>query len=433
MKRIMPQDEQLEILVSVEDYHKVFFTFLELASVYLTDEIPTACVTLSKNAKTEMSIGEEFWKRLNLRERLFVVCHECLHVLLDHGVRNGLSVPGATPGLVNKAQDICINEMIVDLFCYDREDLREWKKYCWIETCFSDPHLIKRNETFIYYLKKLIEDPSKAEAKDGPIIFDEHRLPSDGSPSEPETQEEKKDREKLAETLAGEFSVGELEKLIKGLPGTGEIAGTMAGIIEQVISKKAKKIKINFAHIIRKLKKSSMKKIEQDIETFTHEDRRFEDIIRTQGVSLPGTATIEKLKSDRLLTAVFMDISGSCMDYFDIFQRVFLAFDVEREIFDTHLFIFDTKVKEVKPGDGIHVGGGTDFKIIEDKCLELEAQGKRYPDCVIVITDGWGTEVKPKAASKWIFLLTPKNFTESLIPIKSKKFFINQITFDKNS
>jgi predicted metal-dependent peptidase len=431
MKRLMPSDEQLEILVSVEDYHKIFYIFWELASVYLSDEIPTACVTLPKNAKPDMIIGEEFWKVLNLRERLFVVCHECLHIFLDHGVRNDLSVPGATPSLVNKAQDICINEMIVDMFNYDREDLRDWKKFCWIETCFSDPHLIKRNETFIYYLKKLIEDPSKAEAKDGPTIFDEHGLPSDGTEGEPETQEEKKAREKLAETLAGELTVGELEKLIKGLPGTGEIAGTMAGVIEQVIAKKSKKLKINFAHIIRKLKKSSMKKTEHDVETFTHEDRRFEDIIRTQGVSIPGMATIEKLKSDRLLTAVFMDISGSCMDYFDIFQRVFLAFDVEREIFDTHLFIFDTKVKEVKPGDSIHVGGGTDFKIIEDKCLELEAQGKKYPDCIIVITDGFGTEVNPKAPSKWIFLLTPKNFTESLVPIKSKKFFIDQITFDK--
>src|ERR1035437_9214279 len=121
--RSLTNEEYLEILTSIEDYHKVFFTFLEMASIKLTDEIKTACVRLPKNGKPELSINEDFWKGLSLRERLFVVCHECLHVLLDHGVRNGMDVPGATHDLVNIAQDITINEMIVDLFNYDREDL----------------------------------------------------------------------------------------------------------------------------------------------------------------------------------------------------------------------------------------------------------------------------------------------------------------------
>jgi hypothetical protein len=124
-----------------------------------------------------------------------------------------------------------------------------------------------------------------------------------------------------------------------------------------------------------------------------------------------------------------MDISASCMAYFPIFTQVFLAFDAEKEIFETRLFTFDTIVAEVKPGYSITVGGGTSFSIIEQKCIELEAEVGRYPDCVVVITDGYGNEVKPKAPSKWIFLLTPTTWTESLIPYKSRKFFINQLTF----
>jgi len=435
MQRPLSDAELLEIGASIEDYHSIFYKFFEMSSVMFDDHVPTACVCFLKHGKPELRLGEKFWVGLNLRERLFVICHECLHVLLDHGIRNGLEIPGATPELVNKAQDITINEMIVDLFGYDREDLRNWQKYCWIETCFENHVLIKRNETFIYYLKKLIEEPPKEGEDDGPTTLDEHGLQPDGSSTSPgtgetETPGEQEAREGIAEELAGELTAQELGDLLKALPeGLDPQAGTMAGRLEQVLAKKAKKLKVKFSHIIRKLKKTSMKEEDRDVETFTHEDRRFSDVMRRSGATLPGKNEVPRLLPDRLLTAVFMDISGSCMDYFDIFEKVFLAFDEEREIFDCRLFIFDTVVKEVRPGDNIRVGGGTSFNIIETKCLELEQETGRYPDCCVIITDGYGTEVKPKAPSRWIFLLTPKEWTESLIPMKSRKFFINQITF----
>jgi predicted metal-dependent peptidase len=422
MNSLMSQDEQLKIAAMIEDYHRVFFTFFEMSVVMFTDSIPTAAVKLRLNSKPELMINEEFWRKLNIREQLFVICHECLHVMLDHGTRNGLNVPGANSKLVNIAQDITINEMIVDLFNYDRNDLREWKKFCWIDTCFEDLTNIKRNETFVYYLEKLIKDPPKEPSDGGPSLFDEHADPSfEGSAEENEAGE------KLSNTLAEELSAKEIESLMKNLP-----AGVLTSTLENIIAKKIKKQKIKFDHIIRKLKKSSMKDEEKDVDTFTHDDRRFSDIVNTRpDITLPGKNAVNRYVRDRLLTAVFMDISGSCSLYFNIFQKVFLAFDEERKIFDTRLFIFDTQVVEIKPGDKIRVGGGTSFDIIESKCRELEAQGHRYPDCVIVITDGYGNNVTPKAPAKWIWLLTPTDSTKQHIPSRSKSFLINQITFDK--
>lgn len=430
----MPMEEQLEIAASIEDYHKVFFVFWEMASINLTDEIKTACVRLPKKGKPELSINEDFWKNLNLRERLFVICHECLHVLLDHGVRNGMDVPGATHELVNIAQDITINEMIVDLFNYDREDLRDWNRFCWIDTCFKDYQLIKRNETFLYYLEKLIQNPPKDKADGGPSTFDEHSLPEEGTENSPgsgePSQEEKEAREDLAATLAQDLTASELEKILNALPEGITGTGMMSGVLEHIIAKKTERLKINFANIIRKLKRSSMKLEEKDVDTFTHEDRRFSDAISRQNLSLPGKNAVDKPRRDRLLTAVFMDISGSCLEYMGIFNKVFRAFDEEKKIFDTRLFIFDTKVTAVKPGDNVYIGGGTSFDIIEAKCLQLAAEkGGRYPDCVVVITDGFGNKVEPKAPSKWIWLMTPKNSTVNYVPRNSRHFSIDQIGF----
>lgn len=429
MIKRLTDDEMLEIAASLEDYHKVFYIFWELSSVTFDDTVPTACVSFPKRGKPEMKLGEKFWLGLNLRERLFVICHECLHVLLDHGIRNGMDVPGATPELVNKAQDITINEMIVSLFGYNRTDLRGWEKYCWIDTCFKDPSKIKHNETFIYYLKKLIEDPPKGgDSGNGPKTLDEHDNKGDGTPTDPE-ENENDNKDGFAATLAEDLTVDEIEEIMKAVPASS--GGTMRGTLEAIIEKKIKKMKIKFANLIRKLKKSSMKEIERDMDSFTQEDRRFGDLLRRlPDVSLPGKAVVARPSPDRLLTAVFMDISGSCMSYFEIFKKVFAAFDEERDIFDTRLFIFDTSVVEVHPGQTISVGGGTYFNILEQKCLELEVEVGRYPDCVVVITDGWGNAVSPKAASKWIWLLTPTDWTATLIPINSRKFFINQITFD---
>ncbi len=421
--KLLPRDELLKIAASLEDYHKIFYVFWELSHIYFSEVLPTAAIRFDqKGGKPQMILNEDFWNRHNHREKLFIICHECLHVLLDHGVRDGMSVKGATHELVNKAQDITINHMIVDLFNYDREDLREWKKYCWIETCFTNPVLIKRNENFLYYLEKLIEDPKSKEAN-GPQPLDQH-----GDPGS-ETESDKKNREAIAKDLAKDLDPKDLEDLIKALPpGEGGTAGTMKGIYETIMEEKSKRLKLNFTVMIKKLKRTRIKYVDREIETFVRENRRFDDVLQRPDVSLPGSSTVQGPQKGRLLTALFMDVSGSCMTYFGLFQQIMAAFDAEREIFDLRTFIFDTSVTEVKPKMPIRVGGGTAFNIIEDKVLELEQEYHRYPDCVVVVTDGEGTDVKPKGPTKWIWLLTPPARKQN-IPLASRSWLVSQVEF----
>lgn len=422
--RPLSREEMLKIGASLEDYHKIFYVFFEMAGVYFDEKIPTAAIRFDTKGggKPMLLLNEEFWNKHNHREKLFIICHECLHVLLDHGTRDGMDVPGATHELVNKAQDITINHMIVDLFNYDRDDFREWKKYCWIETCFTNHQVIRRNENFYYYLEKLIEDP-KSKEDGGPTTVDQH-----GDPGE-KTEAEKASCKAVAKEIAKELDPKSLEDLIKALPDDdpGGLAGTMRGEYEAILNEKTKKLKLNIKLLIKKLKRTRVRFVEKDKETFVRESRRFDDISK-RGIDLPGEHVVQGPVKDRLLTALFMDVSGSCMAHFPLFQQIHKAFDEEREIFDLRSFVFDTTIQEIKPGMPLRIGGGTAFNIIEEKVLELQKEYKRYPDCVIVVTDGEGTNVKPKAPTKWIWLLTPPA-AKHCIPLGSKWWLISQVEF----
>lgn len=437
MRRSLSRDELLEIAASLEDYHKVFFTFWEMSDVVYDDQIPTLAVELVDRSKVldkpKMLINKEFWDRHNHREHLFMTLHECLHVILDHGERDGREVSGATHDLVNTAQDITINEMIVDVFGYDRNDLRTWKNYCWIDTCFENPRTVKHGETFTYYLKLLLAEAPQRQAsgKELPKIVDVHQEKGDKSDGKgKETSEaEAQARVAVAEKLADDLTPEEIETLIDAFPESS-IAGAMVGKLEIILGDKktVKRAKVKFSALVRKLKRSRMKVVVTDYETFSRDDRRFDDVIRSSRASLPGKGERERLKKNKLLTAIFMDISGSCISYLRTFEQVFFAFDAEREIFETRLFTFDTRVNEVQPGIPIGGGGGTAFHIIEKKVLELQDEYKHYPDCVVVITDGEGDKVSPKVPENWIWLMTDY-FQTNFVPAGSRWFTIKQMTF----
>lgn len=439
MKISITEEEALEIGNLISRYHKVFYTFWEMSSIYFTDDIKTAAVKLEKNKKPELIINIDFWKNLTTLERIFLICHECLHIILDHGIRNGKDIPNSSRELINKAQDITINEMIVTLFDYNREDFREWEKYCWIDTCFENSILIAKNETFIYYLKKLIENKNN-DKSENQEVFDEHSEYDDSDDSNScgenidkndngDHLNDQSDIDYLAKTLAEELSESELESIKKSLPDEIKSKGSQNSFLEHILNKKKKKSKIKFKNIVKGIKKNAYKKTEVDIETFSRDDRRFYNICEVSNTILPGKCEYLLQKRDRILTSVFMDVSGSCIDYISTFEKIFYILNEEKEIFDLRTFIFDVTVREVKSEDKIFIGGGTSFKIIEDECIKIEQETKKYPDCVIVITDGYGDKVTPKFDSRWIWMLTDKDSNKSFISSRSKAFYIKDIIF----
>jgi predicted metal-dependent peptidase len=409
---LIPAPLKLKISQDLEQFHRVFDVFWGLSEIYFSPperSLKTACVTFPPGGKSHMIISKEFWDSLNDDEKLFVIIHECLHVMLDHGMRNAQNVPGATPKLINIAQDITINEMIVDMFGFARGLMRDWQKYCWIETCFADPSTIERNQVFEYYLKKLIENPPPPEMD----TLDEHDDTGGYADGDPDP---------LAQKLGEYLSWDELQALIKSM---GKEDGRGIGLSPyQVILENRTPTKIDFKLLIKKLKRSAKAREHKEADSWAREPRRFGGVSK---MILPGRIETKPHKQ-KLITALFFDVSGSCMPYLNTFNSVRLAFEEDKKLFDVRSFAFDTRVFEVLPGQQLGIGGGTSFNIIEQKCQEIVQEDGRYPDCVVIVTDGAGNRVAPQHPNRWVWMLTP-GATRTYIDSRSAAWPIKRVTF----
>lgn len=434
--RKLTRDERDEILTLIEDYHAIFYTFVGISDVKFSNRYPTAWVEFTRgSSKPGLFLNEEFWNKLNDRERAFVICHECLHVFLDHGVRRGEYLDGANSTYINQAQDITINEMIESLFKINRNELTDWKNFCWIETCFPKIHpTVERNREFYYYLELLIKHGG--DVPKNISLVDQHGTGADsagsgndktgsGSGSNPEDgsgfDEEKL---KAAKRLGEELNVEELEAILGAM---GREAGTGAGALERLIADQLKPKRLNIEKLIERLKATRYKYGESDAESFRQVDRRLSQVSRD--LVIPGTVTSERPEKTKLLTAFFMDVSGSCMEFFETFERIVASFRAEDQVFELRTYAFDTSVQEIQPGTRLRVGGGTAFNIIEQKLLDLEEEHQKYPDCVIVLTDGYGNRVTPKFSKRWIWLMTDGHST-AYVPAGARVFLAREVVID---
>lgn len=113
-------------------------------------------------------------------------------------------------------------------------------------------------------------------------------------------------------------------------------------------------------------------------------------------VILPSYTNQEK---EKIFIAI--DSSGSidqeaCEVFLSVVKNTPKQFEVEAITFDTQCYPFDIKSNKFKGG------GGTNFQIIEDY---IQNNLKKYPKAIFVLTDGEGTQIKPKYPKKWCWLL----------------------------
>ena len=124
---------------------------------------------------------------------------------------------------------------------------------------------------------------------------------------------------------------------------------------------------------------------------------------------------------------VFLDVSGSCSSFVSRFWD--LTKTIPKRYFDARLFSFDTSVYEIIKGK-ILGGGGTSFSVIEASIREIiKRENKRYPDAVIVITDGAGNYVDPLKPKNWHWIM-PCGSTTSYCNTKKKSTVHNLEDFE---
>ena len=128
--------EYFDLARRLDIHHAFFYKLWELGTPRLTFAISTAAVGFDrKGHQIAYLFNPLFWKDCDTYKKVFVICHEFLHILLNHGIR---SKDCDVPQLANIALDVVVNHMLVDKFGFDRTKIKGWEDLCWLDTTFKD-------------------------------------------------------------------------------------------------------------------------------------------------------------------------------------------------------------------------------------------------------------------------------------------------------
>jgi len=405
-----------EICNDLLDHHSLFYKLGEMGKPFRTDRISTACVTFDKKGNFLCFLfNPDFWEKSTLYEKKFVICHEALHIILNHGKRFADSKDNTR---ANYAMDVVVNHSLVNRFGFIRDEISGWQDYCWVDTIFKNKKVnsmdIPEDETAEYYLNLLnrIYSDDKFSKQFG--LVDEHSF----------TEEDMKE---LFEKLNAELSEEEKEALKKYLEKHGKEAGNTAGGLAHLVANEKVKVKRKWESVITKWTNLRLKDGDECVEQWARKHRRFQFL--NNGMFLPSEMDIEEmsLQKDKITVYFYCDTSGSCWHLKD---RFFLAAEsLPKKHFDVKMFCFDTAVYPTDlKSRKMYGGGGTSFGIIENH-LASETVNKSlpYPESVWVLTDGHGDLINPKFPERWHWFITEYG-SNSYVPSKSKFYSLSDFS-----
>jgi len=454
------QQEFNKISIDLERLNGVFCQFWDLGKPVLTEELPTAAVAFNdKGASIEFLINPVFWSHLNYETKLFLISHECMHVILDHGKRSSKFVRADTTtefekSLTNIAMDVVINETIVKHFGMSRSslnfadavdamteasedsvdvdashpasDLSELKHGAFIDTVFGKikPDVSEDMSYEYYYsvlsthFKEKIKDAKDQQEMMKQIMKAISQMSSD-------------DHEKLRESMDGKSgdagdavvkqivesadkdAIEELSDAMnasfgKGYPGDPLIAGALKRKIE-LDYRKVKKLR-KWQTLFRRC----VKKIQEEAEDYqwVHPHRRQTMLPKDYLLPCEGNATND---DNRFMVWLFIDSSGSCHHLKDQFFKA--AYSLDPKYFNVKLFSRTTEVCELDYKKPEITGyGSDDYRCIERHIQDQLSKRKigKYPEIVMHFTDGHdcsGHMVKPQKPMNWFWFLTDEMYT----------------------
>ena len=405
-----------EFADTLQDFHEIFYCIWNVGEPKLTDEIPTAAIAFNRDSGVPISFlfNPDFLKELSEQEVAFIICHEMLHILLNHGkrVKNLDKENPYEDNVINVAMDIPINESLVRSFGFSKQ-LPFITKHgaCFVDTIFDSKANIPKNETFEFYYNALQneENLSKQMKSGGMSSIDDHN--GLGSMSEDE----------LKDLLNKAVGKEKAEKIVKKLKKQAQEAAKGRGTedishILDIVNKDVKK-KEKWESILGNVARTKRTVALTDTIQWAIPDRRFNLI--DPSFMTPGEYELED-EAQKIDLWLFQDVSGSCIDDAQRFYDA--ARSIPGSLFNVRFHTFDTRVRRVDLKNGkIKGGGGTRFDIIEDFIInESVNKGKRYPSSVFVITDGAGNSVDPQKPDRWHWFLSYDY--KHCIPKKSKIF-----------
>ena len=405
-------DNYQQVMYEMHEYHELFMQLAVTGKPQITDLIDTAAVAFNKEGRCiDFLFNAEFLEKLSWTEIKFIVCHEILHIMMLHGYRRGQDINDKlNRDLENIAMDLEVNHNLLTGFGFDRNDLSFLDSskmgICLVDRIFKDTKdKINTDDIFEYYWNKLSKDLPAQEVAvalaGGQGTIDSHEnLPELNSDELKELLEEATGSEDKAKQVMDEIS----RKAGKGS------AADIFDAIYRPVKKKRK-----WESVVGNIRKGILRTGSNTDYQWIRPGRR--TALLDKSIMLPERNTAES-KEPKWDLWLFQDVSGSCSSYCQQFLDA--ARSIPNDTFKIRFHTFNSKVEPVDLVSGKYrTGGGTAFHIIEDYIQQEMNGSKRYPRLVWIITDGFGTEVRPEKPENWSWFLTPHNDTR-LIPTESK-------------
>lgn len=383
----------------LEEYHALFYKMWQMGRPVMDESIPTACVRFSQEGDLlEFAFNPHFWDSCNDEDRLFTIAHECLHVMLRHGVR---TKDTSEPDRCNIALDLVVNHTLVKTFGFVRENLTHGESFCWVDTVFKDK-VVSDDLSFEEYFKLVSPEDAK---KFG--MVDDH------------TSWGGRDSGEIVKSVSESLSGSDKESLEEMVESHS--AGDHPGKMWRFVSAKARP-KRKWETVIQKWAKRYDRSDFQEVEQWARLNRRY--TVLDNSLILPSDMEMEDDTEGKIEVWFFQDTSGSCSGYQTRFFTAAKSLPCDR--FDVKMHCFDTNVFETTLESGKLYGfGGTKYQPIEDYIQTYMRENRtKYPQAVFIITDGHGSNVSPDRPDRWYFFLSSS--MTHYVPLNSHRYLLSE-------
>lgn len=422
------------IIEGFERFHSIFYAIVDMGYPVFTDseKVPTACVRFDRaGLNIAFEFNENFWDTLDDYSRAFIICHECLHVILNHGARTTDCI---NPYHANLALDVVVNHLLCDKFGFERDRVDGAENLCWRDTVFAGvKEVVEPNRSFEYYYDLMMRSIPEDQKIKVSLVDDHSGLKDFDSPEFGKA---------AGETVAGRVGKGEIQDFLDktkgdvpkpskdtetpehppgghGSVGEPPVVGSLRHIcsVTAIFKKKWETIIKTWESRAREY---------ADEEQWVHKARRM--AIVGDELSLPADHEEEGFSKNKLDVFFFLDSSGSCWHLKDRFFAAAASLNPKK--FNVRLFCRTTEVMETSLESKVMSGNGSDdFRCMENFIQKELKEGKikKYPAAVFHITDGHdcsGVMVNPQIPSRWYWFLTEQS-TEAWIPKKCNIYKLN--------
>lgn len=382
--------DYFEICNTMCEFNELFYTLWSIGKPEFTDKIPTAGVCFDKHGNTvKYLFNKQFYDELDTYERTFVISHEIMHVVLNHGSR--LKPYSHNSELKNIAMDMAIHEIMFNRFGFDKTQLNHkiLKNIATTETIGKQLNIkFPQNSSTEIYYSMLLDKAEKIQISgmSSQCQLDDH----DGLES--------------FDGEAIEISEEQYE----------HIKGTLQDVIQKEGKDAGNDTNSEIRHFNVKTKKK--KKWERIVKEWVQKNDQFtmaeqwtytnpRHALLNKNYFLPSKHRVLNYEKEKINIYLFQDTSGSCVDLAPRFLAV--ARSIPEDRFNIRFFCFDTMTYEIDyHSDQLQGFGGTRFDIIEQTIQKEVNNGHPYPDGIFVITDGYGTQVLPQKPKLWTWILS---------------------------